>query len=580
MQTLGVAASRGITAWTACVRSMTARETTDTPAAVGGTISKIASPMRETGNGRRCLRRSGTSRPCLVVVQPGRLPSTPMYTAQVRHWSELIAREAAEAVRERLGEEPDAELFRSALRQATAEIELLTGRAWRRAERRTTQIDSGGLPLAEVPDMQRATLATDAPLHAIPDPVHPHMSSVLQLAALPEPSALAIPTTDALWIGGQLIHHAARAGMLSEKRIARWLGEIPPPERVELLRRVVDPNYIQHVPILAAGFGGWWVQVSRRLMWITQQTPTDEGRLVQPVLPDSDPLLPLVALEPVVVLARLTTDPIEWAMTVRIWTDEVPTSQPRPWSPIARAIRGYGVPIVRIDAASSREETACHLVLLGHWHGYVDKDEPGLVETIIHAFPKQVSRVLRGTGAPDVNAAAATLLEGLLYPGFDPARGAEANRRYVRRKANIAVVQHRKAERSTNPWQLLGISERHYYKLLPRFASKVAGRYAVDDTTLPRMRAFLEECDRRRTVHEASFEVLIGRGFKRGAARKWLQRHRPEEAIWAYPRGDTAAVVAAPSDGRGSAANKTRTEPRQRPSSARRAAREGLPSGA
>jgi hypothetical protein len=77
--------------------------------------------------------------------------------------------------------------------------------------------------------------------------------------------------------------------------------------------------------------------------------------------------------------------------------------------------------------------------------------------------------------------AAATLLEQLIRPGFDPAQGAEATRRYVRRKASIAVMQHRKLESPDRcPWTQVGISERRYYKLLPLFAQKVNGRYDYD----------------------------------------------------------------------------------------------------
>ncbi len=454
------------------------------------------------------------------------------------HWSALIADDVAATLKAKLGRDPDPEVLRSALAQATGEIETLTGRLWTRSEQATAQIDSGGFPLAEIPDFQRDTLHSESEVHAIPDPIHPHMSTVLQIAAISEPAPAAIPTSDALWVGGQLIVQAARNAMLSEDYLIRWLGAIERSERERLLRRVMDPAYIQHVPILGIALGGWWFQITRRLVWVTSETPTDGGRLVQPLMSDAQPPVPLVGVEPVLIIARLTTQPIEWAMTVRIWTDEVPmTATGRPWSPIAKAIRGYGIPIMRIDDASSPEETACQLVLLGHWHGYVDKKEPGLAQAVVRAFPRQVERVRSGTGALDAESAAAVLLEGLLYPGFDPARGAEANRRYVTRKASIAVMEHRKAESPVHPWDKVGVSERRYYKLLPRFASKVGGRFEVDRQVIAKIRAHLDRRDELRTVRSAAMDVLRERGFRDAAARKWLQRHRPEEALHARPRG-------------------------------------------
>src|SRR6266545_4300632 len=78
------------------------------------------------------------------------------------------------------------------------------------------------------------------------------------------------------------------------------------------------------------------------------------------------------------------------------------------------------------------------------------------------------------TGSPNT-------YEQLIRPGFDPGQGAEATRRYVRRKASIVVMEHRKREAPDRyPWTQVGISERRYYKLLPLFAQKVNGRYDLD----------------------------------------------------------------------------------------------------
>ncbi len=68
--------------------------------------------------------------------------------------------------------------------------------------------------------------------------------------------------------------------------------------------------------------------------------------------------------------------------------------------------------------------------------------------------------------APSTASAAATLLEQLVHPGFDPAQGAEANRRYVPRKSSMAIMEHRKRETPhRDPWIQIGISERRFYKI-------------------------------------------------------------------------------------------------------------------
>ena len=162
----------------------------------------------------------------------------------------------------------------------------------------------------------------------------------------------------------------------------------------------------------------------------------------------------------------------------------------RPWSKIARAIHGHGIPTITLDPVSTPYEIACQVVLKGYWHGYIGSDEPALANALAHAYPRQVERIQRVTHAPNRASAAATLLEQLIRPGFDPAQGAEATRRYVRRKASIAVMEHRKAGPGRYPWTQVGISERRYYKLLPQFAQKINGRYDLDhDDVVTRMKA-------------------------------------------------------------------------------------------
>ena len=100
-------------------------------------------------------------------------------------------------------------------------------------------------------------------------------------------------------------------------------------------------------------------------------------------------------------------------------------------------------------------------------------------------------------------------------------------------------MEYRKQENPDRyPWTQVGISERRFYKLLPRFAQKVHGRYDYDrDDVVVRMRAYLDALDCDRSVQAAARELLRSRGFQEAAARKWLQRHKPEEALHAWPRG-------------------------------------------
>jgi hypothetical protein len=235
----------------------------------------------------------------------------------------------------------------------------------------------------------------------------------------------------------------------------------------------------------------------------------------------------------------MTRQPVEWAFTARIWTEGVRHPIDRPWSKIAKAVHGHGIPTITLDPISTPYEIACQVLLKGYWHGYIGGDESALANAVAIAYPRQVERIKRKTRAPSTASAAATLLEQLIRPGFDPAQGAEATRRYVRRKASIAIMQHRKLEAPHRyPWTRIGISERRYYKLLPLFAQKVNGRYDYDrDDVVARMTAYLDRKDSERAVRMDALEVLRSRGFGEEAARKWLQRHCPEEVIDAWPRG-------------------------------------------
>lgn len=454
------------------------------------------------------------------------------------HWSESLVEDVAAIV----GGNPDRERIRRLLVETGQELDVLAGRSFGYVGRRTVNIETGGLPLAELPDLQRGSMQADEEVYEVPDPVSKQMTTVLQVAPLINPVAHAISTADALFAAGQLIDDASRDGLLSRDYILWWLGQVEAEQRKALMRRVMNPDLRFNIPVMGLQLGGWWFQITRRLIWVTNET-RDEGRLIEPLFDMDDMkeqhIAPLCAVEAVLIAARLTSQPIDWAFSTRIWTEDVKRRTDRPWRMLAKAIHGHGIPVVTIDRESLRMEIACQVLLKAYWHGYVGGGEPGLATAIALAFPKQVARVQRGTSARDAQSAAATLLEGLIYPGFDPARGAEANRRYVSRKASIAIMNHRKREAADRQaWTRLGISERRYYKLLPRFAGKVNGRYEVDSAVLDRMCEYLDGRDDAKAIRLMALDVLRQHGFSSEAARKWLQRHPPEAAVNARPRGE------------------------------------------
>jgi hypothetical protein len=461
----------------------------------------------------------------------------PTYTALVGHWSEGLVDEAVQLI----GGDPDRAALTEVLSRAAHEVEALSGRSFRPARRTTSVFESNGLPFVDVPDMQVGSMEPVPGVTAIPDPVNNQMATVLQLASLATPLPKAAPIADGLWFAGQILAEASRDGLLSRDYVLRWLGGIEASERMELMRRVADPAVRCSVPILAVSVGGWWIQIARRLVWVTSETE-DEGRLIELLLDktmtDGD-IPPLAAVEPLLIAVPMTRQTADWAFAARIWTQGVRRHIDRPWSMIADAIHSHGLPTITVDSVSTPHEIACQLVLKGYWHGYIRGDEPALANAVAMAYPRQVERIQRVTRAPNRISAAATLLEQLIRPGFDPARGAESTRRYVRRKASIAVMEHRKAEAPDRyPWTQVGISERRYYKLLPLFAQKVNGRYDIDQAdVVARMRAYLDRADQAKTVRTAALEVLLSHGFGNEAARKWLQRHRPEDALDAWPRG-------------------------------------------
>lgn len=456
----------------------------------------------------------------------------PSYTAPMGHWSEMLLDEAAAHI----GPKADRDRVKAVLKRAATEIEVLSGRTFDPAELRTETIDPGGLPFAEVPDAHVAGFGSSVETWPVPDPANPDIASVIQLGRFEPVPDRAIPVGQALWMAGQFVARARATGRLSPEFMLWWLVKVVDSQlQVEYLKQAMVPTNRVNVPIIATSVGGWWFQITRRLRLLRSSTP-DDHRLVQPLMHVDGKLSPLVGVEPVLIVARLTTHPVEWALAARIWQDAKRPAN-RPWRYMARAIHGHGIPIMTIDKASSPNEIACQLLLLAYWHGYIGPDEAGLADAVATAYPEAVERVRRGANLQDRSSAAPLLLEGLLHPGFDPALGAESARRYVNRKATIAVLEHRKADApGLREWESFGISERFYYKLLKRFAPKVGSRYEIDDTVRDRIRGYLAQRTGATNQREAAMEVLQERGFTWEAARKWLQRHPVEKVVEAHPR--------------------------------------------
>ena len=208
--------------------------------------------------------------------------------------------------------------------------------------------------------------------------------------------------------------------------------------------------------VLVKAAEGWWFQIARRLIWVTSDT-TDEGRLLELLLDGattSDEVVPLVATEPILIAAPMTHQPVAWAFTARIWTDEVQRPKDRPWGILAKAIHGHGVPTITVDAAStprrspakwSRRDTgtATSAPTSPHWQGPSRPRTPNLYS----AFN------VRPLRRPE-RWAVAMLLEQLVRPGFDPAQGAEATRRYVAKRLDVhirAVQARLEKHDQTNP---------------------------------------------------------------------------------------------------------------------------------
>lgn len=216
---------------------------------------------------------------------------------------------------------------------------------------------------------------------------------VPQLGPVPQPVTRVISIASALRAAGVLVHMAFRSGFLTRDFMVSWLRQFPPADRTAFLHELVDPSYHVHVPVATGVGDGWWFQITRRLMWITPAA--DEQRLVEPLFPDADEALrTLVAVEPLLIAARVTSHPADWAMAARIWPS---AGRPagRPWRYLASAIHEHGIPVLSLDPESTSEEIQCQLLLLAHWHKYIGADEPQIADAIAAAYPKAVGRIAR-----------------------------------------------------------------------------------------------------------------------------------------------------------------------------------------
>jgi hypothetical protein len=454
----------------------------------------------------------------------------------VGHWWE--SDDFVQQVAGRVGGNPDRAAIKASAKQAASQVEMLAGRAFGTSETRTESIDSGGFPFVHVEDLQIGTHEADAPAWPIRDLANPALATVLQVQELGSLARTALPDGDALRVAGSFVAYAYRAGRLSREFMLQQLrrlfrSDVSDEQRLAYFRGLADPAVRIQIPIAAGRAQGWWMQITRRLIVVTEKTRNDQ-RLLEPLLEKS---LPLFGVEPMLILAPMTTHPVERAFAARIWPTSTALGVYAPWRIFAGAVHQYGIPILTVDDASTPEETSCQLVLLAHWHGYLTNNEPALVDVIAAAYPRPIERIRLATTCPDDRAAAALLLEGLLRPGFDPTLGAHSVRKYVSRKASIAVLEHRKRSRGgTHPWEHFGVSERFYYKLLRRFARQQSGRWQVDDQTRRNIENYLRRSGNWREVRAAAMAVLQQRGFSYAAARKWLQRHALATVVTARPR--------------------------------------------
>ncbi len=183
-----------------------------------------------------------------------------------------------------VGPRADRDQVHQLLAKAAKEMELLAGRSFSFRARTTLEFDSGGLPFVDVPDLNVGTLEAPDGVEAVPDPRGGDKVTVIQLAPLARTAPTAVPIGQALWAAGQVARRAAAEELLSREFAVAWLGSTFDREtRDHLLHRLMDQSVRFHLPIVAGEIGGWWVQIARRIAWVTKDTE-DEGRLLQPLI--------------------------------------------------------------------------------------------------------------------------------------------------------------------------------------------------------------------------------------------------------------------------------------------------------
>jgi hypothetical protein len=443
------------------------------------------------------------------------------------------AEESLPELKQRLGiseDDQDAEILAVA-REVQAGIELLTGH---RMESRPSalRIHHGGLPFVATLSGQSATLRAGADCWPIADPVHPEFANIVQVARAQNLASHVVGKAEALRAAAVVLAAANRQGGLRLAPLLWFAEQARSAPADELLRTLRDPASHLNVSVAQSAVQGWWIQLSLRIRLVSKETPFEPAflRLLGPHMDGWE----LAAQEPVLLVARMTQHPSDWAFVARIWATEGPAQPPRVWRSEARAIHAHGLPILCLDERSTPEEVVAQTLLAAYWHGYIDGDEADPIPaSLAAAFPRDVDRVRRGTGASATDEAATLLFRRLLRPGFDPTRGAGSIRRYIAHQATTLVREHRSELAGLRPWDEFEIEERHYYKLLARYANKdPRGRYVLDDAVRAKITSDVAGSQQRKNA----LELLRLHGFGEAAARKHLQRHGLDGIATAQPR--------------------------------------------
>jgi hypothetical protein len=84
---------------------------------------------------------------------------------------------------------------------------------------------------------------------------------------------------------------------------------------VELGQMLMDPGRLVHVPVAYGVAEGWWFQVSRRILLVPRDPPEEPG-LVEILAPVGE--LTLIVTEPILIVARITSHPADWAFVARV----------------------------------------------------------------------------------------------------------------------------------------------------------------------------------------------------------------------------------------------------------------------